>query len=371
MGMFLSQPKSRRQWRTLRLCGPFAVTLLLASAADAQDTPPADMAIASRPDAAPGVTIESGELRARVALPDAKNGFYRGTRFDWSGMITSVTMSGSRFYGPWYDAVSPTIHDFIDLPGGVVVNPSNAATGPAEEFANRDGETVPGYNAAPVGGTFIKIGVGRLRKDDPEPYDHFRAYTIVDGGHWSVQHSKNRITFIHRLRADPTGFGYEYEKTITLSPGGIMTIAHRLRNIGRRPIDTQIYNHNLARFDDADIGPGVSVRFPFSITGAVSAPDLARIDGDTLRYGAILAPGDRLQLPAQQGAADRIPGPFRITGANGATIAMQTDTPLVRTVLWSIRRAVAVEPFTAIHVAPGAEQRWSWQYTFTPASAAR
>ncbi|WP_260929382.1 tannase/feruloyl esterase family alpha/beta hydrolase [Novosphingobium sp. 9] len=285
-----------------RLVAALAATLGLASAALAQTGShhaPADLGPAPDPETAPGIVLNRSGLQVRIALPDARSGFYRGTRFDWSGMITRVTMNGSQFYGPWFDALAPDIHDFADLPSGIVVNPLNAGTGPAEEFANRDGETVPGYNAAPVGGTFIKIGVGRLRKPDIQPYDHFRPYAIVDGGRWTVRRAKDRITFIQRLLPDATGFGYEYEKTVSLAPGGVMTIAHRLRNIGSKPIDTQVYNHNLARFDDAGIGPGVKAEFPFPITGSAPPPALARVEGNTLRYIAPLQPGDRVQLPAQ------------------------------------------------------------------------
>jgi hypothetical protein len=314
---------------------------------------------------APGTTIGSHGLRVTIALPDAQRGFYRSTRFDWSGMITSVTLGGAHFYGLWFDGVAPNIHDFVDTDRGVVVGPRNAATGPAEEFANRDGETVPGYNAAPAGGTFIKIGVGRLRKPDMAPYDHFSPYAIVDGGTWSVRRSADAVVFVQRLAPDADGFGYEYEKTVRVAPGGVMTIGHRLRNIGSKPIRTQVYNHNLARFDGAGIGSGVSIRFPSAVTGPVSSPSLARIDGNALRYLKPLAPGDRVQLPPQPGDPANAASAFTVTGANGATITMQADTPLVRTAVWSIRHAVAVEPFVAIDVAPGAEQRWSWRYTFT------
>lgn len=350
---------------------PMVASLMLAAVtAHAQGNLPHDtVPVGPLPGSAPGVTLSRGDLQVHVALPDAQRGFYRSTRFDWSGIITGVSMKGSRFYGAWFDGVAPSVHDFVDTADGVVVGPRNAATGPVEEFANRDGETVPGYNAAPAGGSFIKIGVGRLRKDNLQPYDHFSPYAIVDGGSWHISRGKDRITFVQRVAPDAGGYGYEYEKTIRLAPGGVMTIAHRLRNIGTLPINTQVYNHNLARFDNADIGPGVSVRFPFAVTGPVSAPKLATVAGDSLHYDATLAPGDRVQLPAQPGDPATVPGPFRVTGANGASITMQTDTPLVRSVLWSIRHAVAVEPFTAIHVAPGAQQRWNWRYTFTPATA--
>ena len=40
----------------------------------------------------PSHQITNGELTAAVYLPDVKNGFYKTTRFDWSGAIGSLTL---------------------------------------------------------------------------------------------------------------------------------------------------------------------------------------------------------------------------------------------------------------------------------------
>ncbi len=351
----------------MSLLGAAVATVCIAQGHPPEEIPRDVVPIASRLTGAPTATIARGDLRVTIALPDARRGFYRSTRFDWSGMVTGLQRGRTQFYGPWVDGVAANIRDFVDTPAGVVTGPRNAATGPAEEFANRDGETVPGYDTTPVGGSFIKIGVGRLRKDDDRPYDHFRPYTIVDGGRWTIKRGADRIAFVQRVAADAAGYGYEYEKTLSLAPNGVMVIAHRLRNIGGKSIKTQVYNHNFARFDGAEIGDGVSVTFPFEPTGPVSDPRLATIAGTSLRYLKTLAPGDRVQLPPQPGDPARLTGPISVTGATGATITMQADVPLVRAVLWSIRRTVAVEPFVAIDVAPGGEQRWSWRYTYTGA----
>jgi hypothetical protein len=42
----------------------------------------------------PSHVITNGQLTARVYLPDAKAGFYRSTRFDWSGAIGSLEYKG-------------------------------------------------------------------------------------------------------------------------------------------------------------------------------------------------------------------------------------------------------------------------------------
>ena len=61
-------------------------------------TPVADLLAAS-----PHLDISNGLITARIAPPDRPRGFYRGTRFDQAGVITSLTLNGREFYGPWFD----------------------------------------------------------------------------------------------------------------------------------------------------------------------------------------------------------------------------------------------------------------------------
>ena len=55
----------------------------------------------------PQAEISNGQIRVKLYLPDAKNGYYRGTRFDWSGVIASLEYKGHNFYGPWFDRTDP------------------------------------------------------------------------------------------------------------------------------------------------------------------------------------------------------------------------------------------------------------------------
>src|SRR5689334_14178515 len=111
----------------------------------------------------PQTEIANRSIRARVYLPDTDHGYYRGSRFDWAGVIASLTFKGHEYFGPWFDDYGPTIHDCI--------------MGPAEEFRGEDGAL--GFTAARAGGIFIKIGVGLLRKPDASPYDFERPYQIL------------------------------------------------------------------------------------------------------------------------------------------------------------------------------------------------
>src|SRR5437879_460926 len=127
---------------------------------------------------APQAEINNGVLKAQFYLPDARKGFYRGTRFDWSGVIGSLEYKGHRYYGPWFTKTDPTVIDFIYQGADIVAGPCSAITGPVEEFSTDD--KALGYDEAKPGGTFIKVGVGVLRKPrDGSNYNRYRLYEIV------------------------------------------------------------------------------------------------------------------------------------------------------------------------------------------------
>ena len=48
----------------------------------------------------PSTEIANGQIRIRIYLPIAQNGYYRGTRFDWSGVVYSLQYKGHSYYGP-------------------------------------------------------------------------------------------------------------------------------------------------------------------------------------------------------------------------------------------------------------------------------
>src|SRR6266852_1809565 len=123
---------------------------------------PAGCAYAAGP---PQVEISNQHLRAKLYLPDSTEGFYRATRFDWSGVIHSLVYQGHDYYGPWFSQLDPSVRDFTHRDGQIVVGAVSAMTGPVEEF-----QKPLGYDAAGAGGTFIKVGVGVLRKPDDTNY---------------------------------------------------------------------------------------------------------------------------------------------------------------------------------------------------------
>jgi len=147
--------------------GAAATTALLTQFVLAQPVqpPPATSApVSALLATAPVITISNGQITARIARIDAARGFYNGTRFDQAGVVTSLTLNGREFYGPWFEKLAPDVLDYTYVGEDIVAGPDSAISGPVEEFAPLDFEAKPGL--------FIKPGVGVLYQPDTQPYDH-------------------------------------------------------------------------------------------------------------------------------------------------------------------------------------------------------
>jgi len=319
----------------------------------------------------PQAEITNEMIRVKLYLPDAKYGYYRATRFDWSGVIANLEYSGHNYYGPWFYRVDPKVHDFDYEDPGVVVAPCAAIVGPAEEFQTNG--TALGWGEAKAGGTFIKIGVGVLRKDDGN-YDHLKLYEIVDPGKWAVKTHRDSIEFTQELTDPSSGYGYIYWKTVRLTKGKPeMVLEHRLRNTGRRAIQSTVYNHNFVVLDKQPPGPDFAITVPFQIqTARPPNKDLAEIRGNQIVYLKVLENKDLVQAPVR-GFSDSVKdNEIRIENRKvGAGMRITGDRPLSDGNLWSIRTVLSFEPFITMTISPGGEFTWktSYEYYTLPANA--
>ena len=64
----------------------------------------------------PTASFSNGVVDSSVYLPDPVNGYYRGTRFDWSGAIYSLRCGGHEYFGEWQKSEDPYLHDGITGP---------------------------------------------------------------------------------------------------------------------------------------------------------------------------------------------------------------------------------------------------------------
>jgi hypothetical protein len=312
----------------------------------------------------PQAEIDNGILKVRCYLPDAQKGYYRGTRFDWSGVIGSLEYQGHRYYGPWFTKTDPTVNDFIYQGADIVAGPCSAITGPVEEFLT--GDQALGYEEAGPGGTFIKIGVGVLRKPrEGGRYSRFQLYEIVDAGTWRVQTTRRGITFTQEVTDPSSGYGYRYEKTIQLTLGRPeMAMGHKLKNTGKRVIASSVYNHNFLILDGQPPGPDFVLKMPFAAkTKRAPNSELAEVRGNQFVYRRALR--DRETVFAQLQGFGSTTADYRFTIENtktGAGLRITGDRPLSDVFLWSIRSVLSLEPFLAMRIEPG--QEFTWKYTY-------
>jgi hypothetical protein len=236
--------------------------------------------------AGPRALLDNGVLQVTVELPGAPDSYYRGDRFDWSGVISSLKYAGHDYYPVWWTKYDPKVEDYIFTDQGPIAGKDSGVTGPVEEFMDTAGLPL-GYAAARPGGTFVKIGVGILSKPDDKPYSHYRDYEIVDRKPWKVQATRTSISFTQRVLDPRSGYGYLYTKVLRLIPGQPrMVIEHTLKNIGRLPIETTVYDHNFLSLDHQTTGPDFSVVMPYAITpdkpDRPTQPELGTVEGNRI-----------------------------------------------------------------------------------------
>jgi hypothetical protein len=312
----------------------------------------------------PEAAISNGQIKAKLYLPDANDGYYRGTRFDWSGAIYSLQYKGHDYYGPWYQKRRADVHDFVYEGDDIVAGPCSAVTGPVEEYST-DGQAL-GYAEAQPGGSFIKIGVGVLRKPDDAPYDHYKNYEVTDPGKWTIHRGSDSVEFIQEL-SGPNGYAYVYRKTVRLTKGKPqMVLQHSLKNTGTRAIASNVYDHNFLVLDRQAPGPGLTITFPFEIeTNRPPKADLAEIQGTRIVYEKTLRDRDVVSTAIQGFGNSPKDYDIRIeSAAAGAGMRITADRPMSRAALWSIRSVAAVEPYIDLSIEPGSESTWTLTYDF-------
>jgi hypothetical protein len=322
---------------SLALSGVWLATAWGQEAAKAKEQPKMDF---------PQTTLSSDALKLVIALPDAQKGFYRGTRFAWSGIILRAQFQGHTAFAPFRPNGDPKGHDTV--------------AGPAEEF----GLDVPppGYAEAKVGGAFVKIGVGVLEKVQEEKYGFWNTYRFVRPPEWKVTSAKDWIQFQQDLAEGD--WGYLYTKRITLAADKpAFTIRYTLRNTCRKTIDTPEYCHNFTIIDDGPIGPDYRIAFGCDVSKPSQSRGQAEFKGREIVIPKV--PADPIWAiltgPADKAEQNQVTIANQRTGA-GVTII--GDQPFTEMRFYAEKTGACPEPFLRIKLAPGEERTWTTRYEF-------
>jgi hypothetical protein len=297
----------------------------------------------------PKAKISNEYLTMKLYLPDGENGYYRATRFDWSGIIYSLEYNGHNFFGEWKSTHDPFVHEDI--------------TGPAEAFLYEG----LGYEEAKQGEGFMRIGVGILEKQDDTIYKWNHTYKILDYGDWYVNIGADWIEFKHSL-ASEAGWAYNYIKRIELlneKPGFV--IRHSLENTGEKIIETGQFNHNFFVIDNDTTGPDFQVEFPFTITAADGLKDrgqVLKVNKNFLNFDKKLTRGN-VWADLKGFSSEVEDHQVIITNIKRrAGVRIKVDKPLYKMIFWAASTTLCPENYIRIDVKPGEIENWTSEYTF-------
>lgn len=295
----------------------------------------------------PEAEISNGLVTAKLYLPDALKGYYRGTRFDWAGVIYDLTYKDHHYFGKWFDRYEPTLHDAI--------------MGPVDAF------DPIGYDSAETGETFLKIGVGLLEKPEEQKYTFSKTYKLLDGGTWKSSKKRNSAKYVHEFRNGK--YRYVYTKTLTLTEGKPeLIIEHTLRNNGSIALETNVFNHNFFVMDQQPTGPDFVVKFPFIPMGDPKGkPTAGVIEGQTIVYKDQINKGEYFAISPLSGYGETS-GDYDLRVENtktGMGVRIKGDRPIVKFVYWSAPATLCPEPYVHISVASGQETKWKIVYQFS------
>jgi len=304
----------------------------------------------------PHVPITNGLITAQV-YPPGKHELYQGTRFDHAGVVFHVTYKGQDYSTYWFDHFVVDPRDETKYPAGTE-HACCSVSGPVEEFAP------VGFDEAGMNGRFLKPGIGIFQRID-DRYDQFPTLPVLNAGTRGFKATKTGARWTQDLKDPQSGYGYHYVKSVQLVAGKPqMTISHVLTNTGKKPIVTTVYNHNFLT-----LSPGnehVAITAPFVMTAQKPLqPELAKLDGKTIRYLAPLPAGVTVTSPIGGFGTAASDYDFTVTNTQtGFGQRIRADQPIARINFWSIAATLGWEPYIAIDLKPGQTKRWTYTYDF-------
>lgn len=295
----------------------------------------------------PQTEITNGLIHARLYLPDSKKGYYRATRFDWSGVIYDLEYKRHTYCGQWFRKYDPLAHDAI--------------MGPAESFSPL------GYDDAKPAGSFITIGVGVLYKPDATDYSPYHFYKILNPGKWKVSNRHDKVEFVHTL--EDAAYSYEYKKTVQMIKNKPeLVLEHSLRNNGQRTIETNVYDHNFFLFDHQPTGPDFVTSFPFSLAAEndeIGKTGIVKIKDNQILFMRELIKTEQVYSVLKGFSNSAKDYDIKIENhKTGAGIRITSDQPISKLVFWASPTTLCPEPYIQMKINPGETFSWKIYYEF-------
>ncbi|WP_019912262.1 hypothetical protein [Paenibacillus sp. HW567] len=294
-----------------------------------------------------GYKLSNGILTVDIA----DVGAYNGSRFDWTGFITQVTLEQGK-------------HTFC-VPESQVPGEGSGGIGLCNEFGI---SRAIGYDEAPVGGWFPKPGVGLLQKQTRSLYSFTHDYKVQP---FTTQVEGNTHTVTYTVQAMKCGgYGMHLTKSLSLCQDQLK-IAYNMENTGDRPFQTEEYIHNFIGIDGNMTGKEYELRVPgvLAVEAAESdyTTDLLQVSGDRLGWREEPDRPFYCKLggwePAEAGFNWEL-----VHKPSGTGVRESGDFRVARMALWGERHVISPEVFVNISLLPRQSECWCRIYQFFTSS---
>lgn len=265
---------------------------------------------------------------------------YRGSRYDWSSFITGIILDGK--------------YNFAGVESKIA-GKGSGGKGLCGEFCMYD---PPGYEEAPVGGYFLKLGVGLVRKAADQVYSFSEPLEYLPIP-WNMLVKTDQAVFSCRQEL-LNGFAYELKKKISLQTNA-MTIDYELHNTGERAIVTSEYNHNYLCMNDAPTGKDYSLSINFD-------PVFNRRTPHILYKNRLFSFQD--QIPREFFCEDIHScigklGAWRLTNKSlGLSVSEVLSAPIRKFALFGKSHTICPELFVDINLPAGKSFSWQRKWNF-------
>lgn len=316
------------------------------------------------------IILHSNRLVVQIALPGS---VYRGTRFDWTGFITQVTLDG--------------VHTFCTSES-LQANRGTGGIGLCNEFGN---EKPIGYIDAKPGEAFPKPGIGLLQRPKASQYSFMYSYNIIQP--FPVSH--NATPDMLSIQVDPIdcrGYAIRLKKTFTVKDNWLQ-ILYELENTGNKTIDTHEYCHNFISIDGQIISPDYHLHLPYPIKmEKITASYRSMLPGivqkivpvvlidklidSILKRGlrAVVIVGDDLSFRyspetwfyLSTSGFNQSQGPqWEIKlRSSGAGLREYDDFAPAKVAIWGDKHVISAEVFIDLLLQPGEVKTWLRRYEF-------
>lgn len=293
------------------------------------------------------VRLKKGDLVLKLEKAGER---YKGSRFDWNGLVSSIQFQGIQLLGqekPFFQR-----------------NARIFGRGLHNEF----GIIRPlGYDECSSGEWFPKIGVGWLKRDE-NPYFFFTQYPVEPVATVCNKIDETRAVFTSDSGVR-NGWGWHYTKEIEVE-GASFTIRYSLENTGTKIIETDEYVHNFMCIHNKKIGANYVLEFPFDLDTSrcleiVDPENLLSVTGKSVRLKETASKqfylgGLSQGLTEKDGLAAQWTLKEKTSGISVSETGSFTPSGVH---LWGWTKVISPEVFFSFRIEPGNVMTWERVYS--------